>query len=168
MKEFYVPIYVEQEGYIPVEANSKEEALKIAAKTAKGCADFQLIGFIDPSNDAVSSVRISSEINEVLDEEFKNFAANLTVADIDFSNKVENLIDGGELNNINWDDNDKMERKVFHYIKEHINEYQDDIIEETVRIKEKYGCTEKYELDAGLYNMDNFYLKAITEHIKND
>ena len=71
MKEFYVPIYVEQGGYIPVEANSKEEALEIAAKTAQGCADFQLIGFIDPSNDTVSSVRVSSEFNEVLDEEFR-------------------------------------------------------------------------------------------------
>ena len=104
---------------------------------------------------------------DVVKDEFKNFATNLTIEDIDFDNKIENLIGSGELNNIICDDVYKMKKDVYKYIKEHINEYEDDIIEETIRIKEQYKSTDSFELTAGLYNMDNFYLKAIKHVICN-
>ena len=101
---------------------------------------------------------------ENLKKEFPEFAETLTPDDIDLYDKLDNMC-GCELTDEEYeffaDRCEEIKEKVFAYIKEHIGEYEDDIIHETIQIKDGWNCTEDYDFSAGLYNMDMLYLEAL-------
>ena len=76
-KNFYVPVIIGQKAHLPVEAETKEEALKLAKsnETNLGIADYQLIMLIDPENDVVASFKVATDVDEVFEEdEYEDWA----------------------------------------------------------------------------------------------
>ena len=99
-----------------------------------------------------------------LKKEFKEFVETLTPDDINLYDKLNNMC-GCELTDEEYeffaDRCEEIKGNVFCYIKEHLDEYENAIVEETIQIKDGWNCTEDYDLGAGFYNMDMLYISAL-------
>lgn len=94
---------------------------------------------------------------------FKKFANNLTSDDIDLIDKLDNM-DGCEITG-ELAEMIKGHKPLFvtieEYIKMHINEYEDFIVEETESLYEQELIQDEYDFASGLYNCDEIYVRAI-------
>ena len=96
MKKFFVPIIVGQTGYLPVEANTEEEAISKAKMTACCMADYQLLDLLTTFTDryAGSNTNISYVDVSVNDEvyDYESYIQYLK-DDFDDSGEIEDLED---------------------------------------------------------------------------
>lgn len=94
---------------------------------------------------------------------FKEFVQNITKEDVDLINKLDNMC-GSEINDELFEElsNDKEKfSAIEQFVMEHVEEYEDFIVDETKSLYEQEFIDEEDDYTGGLYNCDEIYMRAI-------
>ena len=106
-------------------------------------------------------------------DEYKDFIDNLSIDDIDISDKMDNLDDSGydtEWDNLSDETQKEFEKGIYEYIKDTLHKdfegdktFKDSILTETKRLLVEWEsvATTHGSLTGGLYNMDDLYMDAL-------
>ena len=102
-------------------------------------------------------------------KDIKEFFNNLSKEDIDVYDKLDEMINSGDMPYYikSFVKEEGIEDKILQYMKEHIKEYEKEILENTKALYELKCIPDANDFSSGLYGINVLYMEAINYALKD-